>query len=215
MVKIWESKHALYNTIFTGKSLLEATSQDLFLEPLKKAILYLSSGVIFFFEGRWMIFLYVHYPNNEQFLYPNFCCQTDLFCNGYIFIISWGSWLKATESDHDWGIHWKDIGGEGSTHEKEVHRVVSEESQGVHSMLSLPRMTWVNAATTTAAAVNDLNCASSFWPSSGFSVLRAGFWLAGLVSWAFSQLYLGEGSVPLFLCSWKRKTGYHNFLDLQ
>lgn len=58
MVKIWESKHALYNTIFTGKSLLEATSQDLFLEPLKKAILYLSSGVIFFLkEGEWYFYM--------------------------------------------------------------------------------------------------------------------------------------------------------------
>lgn len=34
-----------------------------------------------FFEGRLLIFLYVRYPNNEQFLHPKVFCQIDLFSN--------------------------------------------------------------------------------------------------------------------------------------
>lgn len=42
---------------------------------------YLLELFFLFFERRLLIFLYVRYPNNEQFLHPKVFCQIDLFSN--------------------------------------------------------------------------------------------------------------------------------------
>lgn len=52
MIKNLKKQAGLYKIITMGKSFLVVMSQNLHLEPLEKAILYLSFGVFFFFFLR-------------------------------------------------------------------------------------------------------------------------------------------------------------------